>query len=153
MPRPSKKDHSSDPIAHGRSKSTKEWNGNTEGLRAIAHGSAGIVFALDEQRVVKVYIEGAEASFKDLEIERQAYRNIKANGGSKQCPHVLACYEIDNTYGLVLERCRTTVRRRLRSRGGGFSASEAVRLARQAAKGLAFVHSCGIVQGDGRSQL
>jgi len=86
-------------------------------------------------------------SIEDIETERNAYRELQRNG--KYCDHVLKCYEVDNPNGLVLERCKETVRRWIRSRSSDYSPrTEAIRLAMEAAKGLAYVHSCGIVQGD-----
>lgn len=107
-----------------------------------------MVFALDNERVIKSYLGTDARSIEDIETERNAYRELQRNG--KYCDHVLKCYEVDNPNGLVLERCKETVRRWIRSRSSDYSPrTEAIRLAMEAAKGLAYVHGCGIVQGDG----
>jgi len=124
-----------------------QWDGNTQGLIGIGHGSAGMIFAWGDDKVVKVYLGLDGRSIEDFETERQAYRNIAQNRG--YCQHVLRSYELDNPHGLVLEKCRGTVRHRIRSRRSGYSPhDESLKLATEAAKGLAFIHRCGIIQGD-----
>jgi len=123
-----------------------EWDGNTYGLQAIGYGTAGIVFALDDEKVVKVYVGSDNRSVEDFETERQAYINL--GQGSR---HVLKCLDVMNPDGLVLERCQETLRSRIKSRRGKYSPQEdALRYAIQAARGLTYVHSCGIIQGDGK---
>jgi hypothetical protein len=159
MPRHSKhsncsKQHSVDPVESDGStlaesievNHTFQWDGNTQGLLGIAHGSAGMIFALDEFNVVKVYLGRESRSIENLETERQAYRNLKQ--GEIYCEHVLRCYDLENQYGIVLERCRETVRQRIKSPEYSPRA-EALNLAIQAAKGLSHIHYCGIRQGDG----
>jgi len=125
-----------------------QWDGNTQGLLGIAHGSAGMIFELGEYQVVKVYLGRDSRRTENSETERQAYRNIKyqeSRGNSSE--HVLRCYDIENPYGLVLERCYQTLRQRIRSSDYS-QGEEALHFAFQAAKGLAFIHRCGIRQGD-----
>jgi len=130
---------------------TTQWDGNTQDLLGIGHGSAGMIFAWKD-KVVKVYLGSDGRSIEEFESERQAYQNIARNKQSSQ--HVLKCYDLDNPHGLVLELCQGTLRRRIRSRSGGYSPKdEALRFATEAAKGLAFVHRCGIIQGDGLNSL
>ena len=122
------------------------WNGSTYGLKAIGHGTAGIVFALDEELVVKVYVGADNRNLEDYETERQAYENL-ANGSR----HVLTCFELQNPDGLVLERCQGTLRSKIKSRRGEhLRQSDVLTYAIQAAEGLAYVHNCGIIQGDGK---
>jgi len=104
-----------------------------------------MVFGLDNDRVVKVYIGEDGHGIEDMETEREAYRRIKQSGFSSR--HVLKCCDLDNAAGLVFERCDMTVRRWVRSRDYA-PRREALRLAVEAAKGLEFVHDCGIIQGD-----
>ena len=127
-------------------KDQEQWNGNIQGLPLIAHGSAGMVFALDDARVVKVYIGEDGQGIEDMETEREAYRRLRYGGTSSR--HVLKCYDLDNAAGLVFERCKMTVRRWVKSRDYA-PQREALRLATEAAKGLEFVHKSGIIQGDG----
>jgi hypothetical protein len=125
-----------------------QWDGDTQGLLGIAHGNAGVVFELDNDKVVKVYLGRDSRSIENFETERQAYRLIERSINS--CDHVLRCYDLDNPYGLVLERCHESVRQRIDS--AEYSPQkEAMKFAVQAAKGLAFIHRCGIRQGDGTS--
>jgi hypothetical protein len=126
-----------------------QWNGNTQGLLGIANGSAGIIFALGDYYVVKVYLGRDSRRIENAETERQAYRNLQSRG---PFAHVLSGYDIDNPYGLVLERCCKTVRQKIRS--SDYSpCDEALSFAFQAAKGLTFIHGCGIRQGDGSTKL
>jgi len=121
------------------------WDGSTQGLLGLAHGSAGMVFVHSDYTVVKVYLGRDVRSIENSAIERQAYRNLQREGVFSE--HVLRCYDIENPYGLLLERCRETVRQRIRS--PDYSPDlEAFSLARQATEGLAYVHRCGIRQGD-----
>jgi len=124
-------------------KNSSWWDGNTQGLLGIAQGSAGIVFALSDTTVVKVYLGGDTRSTRNSETERQAYRNLEP----APTTHILRCYDVENPYGLVFERCRETVRQKIRSvtYSPGW---EALSLAIQAAKGLNCVHFYGIIQGD-----
>jgi len=128
---------------------SSEWNGIIYGLQAIGHGTAGIVFALDDVRVVKVYGGQDNRSLGDYETERQAYQNLR-NGSL----NVLKCFGLQNPDGLVLERCQRTLRNRLKSPCGDYSPqNEALDYAIQAARGLTYVHKCGIIQGDGKALL
>lgn len=109
-----------------------------------------MVLAIDDQRVAKIDT-GSLKSVGDIEIERAAYRELSNPGN----PYVLRCYEIDNPNGLVLERCTHTVRTRLQSHYSCKKPPE--NLVRdwvhEAVKGLAYVHQCGIIQGDGESEI
>jgi hypothetical protein len=126
------------------------WDGNTQDLFGIAHGSAGMVFALTDDTVVKVYLGRNSRSLENSETERQAYRNLQRKSSSH--PHVLRCYDVENPNGIVLERCRETVRQRIKS--PDYSAQKyAIPFAIQAAEGLAYIHRCGVRQGDGRTRL
>jgi len=124
---------------------TRQWDGNTQELYGIAHGSAGMVWAVDEYTIVKVYLGRDRRSIGNSDTERQAYRNLAKNGPAHD--HVLMCYNVNNKHGLLLERCRETVRQRLKS--PEYSAEkEALHLSIQATRGLEVIHRCGIIQGD-----
>jgi len=131
-------------VSKKRKSEPKRWDGSIEGLALLGNGVSGAVFAIDENRVAKIDI-GSPRSMKDIKTECMAYYNF-----SKGHPNVLLCLEIGNPNGLVFERCRDTVRSRLRSayRGAPPRVEVVKRWAYQAAKGLAFVHSCGVIQGD-----
>jgi hypothetical protein len=123
---------------------SKLWDGNSEGLTALGYGVSGIVFAIDDRKVVKIH-NGTPKSMSDMETERTAYRKIS----EKQCPYLLKCLEPSNTHGLVLERCCGTLRGRLR-KGPQPEVEVVVKWAWQAAQGLACIHSCNIIQVDGK---
>jgi serine/threonine protein kinase len=107
-----------------------------------------MVLAIDDQRVAKIDT-GSSRSLEDIKTEREIYRKLSSPGS----PFVLRCYEIDNPNGLVLERCKDTIRKRLQSRYNGKNPPEqlARKWAFEAAQGLAYVHRCGVIQGDGSS--
>lgn len=128
------------------SRDSAQWDGSIQESQLLGYGSAGMVFELDDARVVKIYHGEDGQRVEDMETERQAYRNLQGSGICS--PHVLQCYNHELPDGLVLERCVRTVRRWVRSRQYA-PQKEALRLAVEAAKGLASVHLCGIIQGDG----
>lgn len=113
---------------------------------------SGLVFAIDPLRVAKVPL-GSSQSKQDIEAEREIYREFKAikrKSGSHDGKYVLRCLEVENPRGLVLERCVESVRSRLR-RKGEIGLPEKVRWMKQASRGMSFVHSCRVFQGDGQS--
>src|ERR1700753_1393898 len=92
------------PIVNSFQDNSIQWDGDTQGLLGIAHGSAGMIFELGEYQVVKVYLGRNSRRTENSETERQAYRNIKyqeSRGTSSE--HVLRCYDTENPHGLVLE--------------------------------------------------
>jgi len=104
-----------------------------------------MVLGIDEKRVAKIDI-GSSRSVQDIETERDIYRRLN----QERNLYVLWCYEVDNPSGLVLERCDDTIRKRLRSRYRNTSPPDEVvkRWVYEAAQGLAYIHRCGIIQGD-----
>lgn len=109
-----------------------------------------MVLAIDEGRVAKIDT-GSPRSIEDIAREREVYRRLDEG----HCSYVLTCYEIDNPSGLVLERCNDTIRSCLKSRYRNSPPPETVvkKWAFEAAKGLAYIHRKGIVQGDGTNQI
>ena len=124
----------------------KSWDGNTYNLVALGHGVSGIVFAIDSKRVVKVDV-GTQRSIQDLQTERKAYERL--SGGHR---YVLSCLDYKNPRGLVLKRCGNTVRRHRQSMPEDEPSNDETirRWAFEAAKGLEYVHMCGVIQGDGQ---
>jgi hypothetical protein len=135
-----------EPDSKKRKSKPKRWDGNIQGLILLGNGVSGAVFAIDDKRVAKIDL-GSLRSIEDIETERMAYYNL-----SKGHLNVLSCLDIDNPNGLVFERCQETIRSRLRSRHRDTPPRAEVvkKWAYQAAKGLAFVHECGIIQVDGQ---
>ena len=128
----------------------RPWDGNIHNLRPLGHGVSGMVLAIDDKRVAKIDI-GSERSVEDAETEREIYRRLQWN--QQHHKHVLKCYEVDNPSGLVLERCDDTIRKRLRSMYRDKSPPDekvVKKWACEAAQGLAYIHSCRVVQVDGK---
>jgi serine/threonine protein kinase len=125
------------------------WDGDVQVLLPLGNGVSGMTWAIDKERVAKVHI-GSAKSKQDIETEREAYRKL-----GRSHPHVLSCFETDNPSGLVLERCQHSVRQRLRFMKNQRTLHEDIltRWMHQAAQGLAYVHHCGIIHGDGECHL
>jgi serine/threonine protein kinase len=123
------------------------WNGDIQNLPCIGNGISGLVFEIDVRRVAKVAL-GTARSIEDIERERKIYRRFKQMLPNPDCHYILSCLESDNPRGLVFERCKGMVRSRLRS-PSPILPEAVMKWAIQAAKGLGFVHDCGIIQGDG----
>lgn len=123
----------------------KGWDGNVQGLLGIGNEVSGMVFGLDQDRVVKVGSSTDPGNIGDIETERKAYRKLETGSS----PHILHCFETENPYGLILKRCKMTVRNWIRRRGN-LPKTDVVIYAKFAVKGLAFIHYYGIIQGDGR---
>jgi len=126
------------------------WDGDVQDLKFIGNGASGIVFAIDSDRVAKIHLR-TPRSIEDFETERAVYRRFNRRLRKVSCRCVLRCLETENSRGLVFERCRETLRDRLRRTRDGVDESDdgqALRWAKQAAKGLAWVHDCKVIQGD-----
>jgi serine/threonine protein kinase len=130
--------------SHGRTK-TEPWDGDIQDLPCIGSGTSGLVFQIDAGRVAKVSL-GTARSIKDIETERKIYQRFRKE--APNCPQILCCLELDNPRGLVFECCQGTVRGRLRSQSS-VPVGLVTKWARQAAGGLAIIHKCGVIQGDG----
>ena len=117
-------------------------------LECLGNGVSGIVFAIDSTRVAKIHL-GTPRSVEDFETEREVYRRFGERLAKVNCRYVLRCLDLEHPRGLVFERCRETVRSRIRA--GGVGEGQVLRWAKQAAKGLAWVHDCKVTQSDGQS--
>jgi serine/threonine protein kinase len=121
----------------------KRWNGNTYDLKTIGYGVSGIVLLLDKRRVIKIPL-GSPQSLNDAEIEREVYRRLTKNPS----PYIAKCYDYEDSRGIIIERLEHTVRHRLRQLDPAPAGDEVLKWALHAARGLAFLHSRGIVQAD-----
>jgi len=135
----------SKPNQYQRKSKYESWDGYIGGLTPLGHGVSGIVLAIDDQRVAKIDT-GSLRSIEDIETERNAYRKLSIPGS----PYVLRCYELDNPNGIVLERCKHTVRKLLQFHYNGKNPPESLvqNWVYEAVQGLAYVHRCGVIQGD-----
>jgi hypothetical protein len=129
-------------------RSLTSWDGNVQDLPLIGKGTSGLVFAIDERRVVKVSL-GTPRSNEDIETERKIYQRFDQKFSVNPCPYILRCLDTENSRGIVLERWDETVRSRIRSKPAP-SFQDVQQWAIQAAKGLGAVHDCGVIQGDGQ---
>lgn len=140
------------PVQETRRSSNKyvPWDGDVQALQPLGNGVSGMTWAIDEERVAKVHI-GPVRSRRNIETEREAYRKLRPWRPHVWHPHVLQCFETDNPNGLVLERCQGSVRERLQLmvRERTLHDDIVARWAYQAARGLTYVHRCGIIHGDG----
>jgi serine/threonine protein kinase len=120
-----------------------------QNLEALGYGVSGMVWAIDKTRVAKVHL-GSLRSIQDAKTERRAYRKL-SQPGRQPHPNVLWCFNTENPKGLVLERCQESVRQRLQSmpKGSAVPSEDVIRWAYQAASGLAYIHKCRIIHGDG----
>jgi serine/threonine protein kinase len=125
----------------------ERWTGEILDLKCIGRGISAMVFAINDEKVIKVGF-GSDQSIADIETERRAFNILEK--ATNRPPHILRCFELDNPRGLVLERCHETLRRRLRSMSKDAfpSDAEARRWAKQAAEGLAFIHRHDIIHAD-----
>ncbi|KAK8073488.1 hypothetical protein PG994_004387 [Apiospora phragmitis] len=131
-----------------------QWDGNVYGLTAIGQGGAAIVFSVDEYRAIKVPIPSA-FGLQAIAQEREIYRRFMEQSESA---YVIACYDPKHGSGVLLEKCVGSVRDRLRQmhqRDNGYplvgsedALALAGRWAYQAAQGLAYIHSHGVIQAD-----
>ena len=116
-------------------------------LECLGNGVSGIVFAIDSTRVAKIHL-GTPRSVEDFETERAVYQRFGERQSKFHCRYILRCLDLDNPSGLVFERCHETIRNRIKERG--VEAGMVLRWAKQASKGLAWVHDCKVIQGDGQ---
>jgi hypothetical protein len=134
-----------------RPRPNDDWDGDVQDLECLGNGVSGIVFAIDERRVAKIHL-GTPRSTEDFETERSVYRRFNERLREKRCEYVLRCFDTEHPRGLVFERCNETLRSRLR-RDEERDEEQVSRWAKQAAKGLAWVHDCGVIQGDGQFSI
>lgn len=105
----------------------------------IAAGTVGLVYAIDESHVIKLRPRG-DFERRAYEIEVRAYERLGRH------ERIVSCEETEE--GLRLER-GTCLRGMLQSAGGLLiSSTTKLRWAQEAAEGLAYIHSKGIIHAD-----
>lgn len=129
-----------------RSLSKDDWKTrfSLAGAKTIGHGSSGVVFAIDEQRVIKVF-SLEEEGVLDLERERAIYDKLQIDGKSSS---YVVKFEEQWGSGLIMERLTGTLRQHLRKLGPFTTPFYARRWIREFCKGLAFLHENDILHGD-----
>ncbi|KAK8102507.1 hypothetical protein PG984_015653 [Apiospora sp. TS-2023a] len=126
----------------------KSWDGSIYGLRNIGHGATSLVFAVDDRRVVKVPIP-SPFGLQAVEQEREIYRRL-----GRRSNHIVSCYDPDHSSGILLERCKGSVRDRLREmrqEDGSIPRESWIQVGRwayQAAQGLGYIHEHNVIQAD-----
>jgi hypothetical protein len=130
-------------------KRLQQWDGDIQNLEFLGNGVSGIVFAIDVDRVAKIHLR-TPRSVEDFETERAVYRRFNKRLRKVDCRYVLRCLDTENQRGLVFERCSETVRARLRRTAEGEDGDRILKWAKQTAKGLAWIHDCKVIQGDGQ---
>lgn len=118
------------------------WDGRTYGLKTIGKGISGFVLALENDRLVVKVSDQTPESLRDMKIEREAYQIF-----SNKCTNITRCYDYNDPRGLILERLDRTVRDKLVD-DGLQTADTVLKWSLGAAKGLAFIHLYGVIQGD-----
>ncbi|KAJ5155650.1 hypothetical protein N7492_008453 [Penicillium capsulatum] len=105
----------------------------------IAAGTVGVVYAVDENHVIKVRPRG--------DFERHAYEiEVRAYARLGRHERIVSCEETEE--GLQLER-GTCLRSMLQSASGPpILLTTKLRWAQEAAEGLAYIHSKGIIHAD-----
>jgi hypothetical protein len=137
--------------ANPTQKKSKSWDGNVQDLPLVGKGASGLVFAIDKRRVAKVSL-GTPRSKEDIEMERRIYERFNQMLSNNPSRYILLCLDTKQPRGLIFDRWDETVRARLQSMPSPPSIEDAKRWALQAAKGLAIVHDCGVIQGDGKNE-
>ena len=109
----------------------------------VGNGTSSLVFAIDNDSVLKAPF-GFEGSAKDIDIELQVYNKIGYH------PRIVRFIRMESR-GIILEKLLYPLRKRLQ----GLQASNELpgdstllRWARQAAEGLTYLHSRGVLQAD-----
>ncbi|KAK7947032.1 uncharacterized protein PG986_011353 [Apiospora aurea] len=133
---------------------TIQWDGNVYGLTVIGQGGTAIVFSIDEETAIKVPIP-SPFGLQAIAQEREIYRLFKEQSKSA---YVIDCIDPKHDSGVLLEKCVGSVRGRLRQMRQGENGYPKIysddalaiagRWAYQAAQGLAYIHSHGVIQAD-----
>lgn len=116
------------------------YSNSTRSRSFIASGSVSVIYAIDENHVVKIRPSSGDFECQAYDIEVRSYQRI---GHHK---HVARCEVTDE--GLRLER-GTGLRSMLQSANGPtIPLTTKFRWAQEAAQGLSYIHSKGIVHAD-----
>jgi len=110
--------------------------------QSVGRGSSGSVLAIDQDLVIKIFTDDEDGQL-DFDREREIYRAIQRDGGSRYIVRFLEVWED----GIVLERLKSTLRFRLREK---FQPSKALRTQwlMEACKALCFLQDRSIMHGD-----
>lgn len=113
------------------------------GYKLLSLGVSGLVFAIDDETVLK-RPNGFPNSDEDIAIEKRIYERIG------QHPSIVKCIRIESE-GITLERLLYPLRKRLwdlRATNETPSDTTVFLWAKQIIRGLAYIHSLGVLQAD-----
>ncbi|KAG0646487.1 Serine threonine-kinase [Hyphodiscus hymeniophilus] len=129
-----------------RTQNRDEWKANFSfaGSSWVGHGGSGSVFAIDDDRVIKVFSQDEEGQM-DLEREWMIYDKLQSGGYSSR--NVIKFYE-QWASGLVLERLSCTLRQHLAKLPQCTRASSAPQWIRECCEGLVYLHQNGVLHSD-----
>lgn len=105
-------------------------------LKFLAAGKAGVVYGIDDRRVLKEYLETDGG-----EVERRAYDRLGSH------PNIAKLLSIRKDGSLILERGEV-LRKICRSPLSEISLQKRLGWLRQAAKGYQYSHDCNIIHAD-----
>jgi serine/threonine protein kinase len=111
--------------------------------KCVGEGNFSTIFLLTEGQVIKIPNDSSIA-LDHSKLERQAYLRFAENPS----PHVLQCFGFNDPRGIILEGLEISVRRFLIRNEPAPTEHEILDWPLQAARGFAFIHSCGVVQAD-----
>ncbi|KAK7897036.1 hypothetical protein LTR67_004924 [Exophiala xenobiotica] len=110
-----------------------------EGRQYITAGGSGLIYGIDEKRVVKQYFEGEES---DAEREREAYTRLGSH------PNIASYLGSLKDGSIILERGQPLREKYQKSSADKIPLRRKLRWLRQAAEGIRYAHEKGIVQAD-----
>ena len=110
----------------------------------VGHGCSGLVFAIDEERVIKMFTDDEEGTM-DLERERMVYDKLQSD---ENFSDRIVRFEEQWESGLILERLAGTLRQHLRKLPQSATPPSARQWARETCEGLAFLHQHGVLHSD-----
>jgi serine/threonine protein kinase len=119
----------------------KSWFDSYD-AESVGRGSSGTVLAIDEELVIKTYVEDEEGQ-RDFDRERAIYDILQSEAFS---PYIVKFVE-EWESGLVLERLSGTLRSHLRDKLPPSEENRAQWIL-DTCKGLEFLHEKGIMHGD-----
>ena len=114
------------------------------GATWVGHGGSGSVFAIDDDRVIKLFSRD-EGGQMDMERERMIYDKLQSNRNFSR--HIVRFYE-QWASGLVFERLGSTLRQHLMKLPQSATPSSAGQWVRESCEGLAYLHQNGVFHSD-----
>lgn len=123
--------------------SNDHWKFSFDSYNALSvgRGSSGTVLEIDQNLVIKTYINNDEGK-RDFSREKEIFDILQKGTPS---PYIVRCIE-EYDEGLVLERLESTLRSRLRQQRTPLNVRSKWTL--DCCRGLQFLHQKGVIHGD-----